>query len=239
MKKINRINSRLGKWSFVISLIALIVSIYFGFQSYISIQEQIKLEEKSMLSKVVAQIKIDYSQDKVVFEQADFGDSKAIYKQKYILVLNNLGQVDASITDMSLSLESKMYNSEIVGYGSFHGMGPWYYDTQGNKLDLPISIEPNKPKKITVKVGVIVPIEAWEKLPDSVQFNQVYNYNKIEDKFLEIGHPFMGQLDLIDNGYGDKGNLQKYHLTITKGDGKRVKVWFLHNVSDHLQGEKD
>jgi hypothetical protein len=108
MKKINRVNLRLGRWSFIISLIALIVSIFFGFQSHFSQQEEIKLEEKSILSKVVAQIEIDYNQDKVLFEQISIRDSDAYYKQKYNLVLNNLGQANASITDMYLSLESKM-----------------------------------------------------------------------------------------------------------------------------------
>ena len=119
-------------------------------------------------------------------------------------------------------------------------MGPRYFDTDGNELTLPISIEPNKPKKITLEVGVKVPIKAWNKLADSITYNKIYEYRKIEKKFSEIGHPFMGQLDLIeDNAYGDKGNLQKYHLYITKGDGKRIKVWFSHNVSDHIQGEEN
>lgn len=81
---------------------------------------------------------------------------------------------------------------------------------------------------------------AWNKLPDSIQFNKKYDYEKIEDLFLKTDHPAMGQFDLIKkDSYGDQGNLQNYILTVTKGDGKRFKIVFFHNISDYLQGENE
>lgn len=238
MKKIDKINIKFVKLSLILSLIAIGISIYFGIQSNHYVQKQIELEEKSTQSKLVAQIEIDYGQNSVIFEEINLSEYKTFYKQKYILLLNNIGQVNTSITDFYVTVESKMFNSDKIGYGSFSGMGPSYYNIDGEKLNLPISIEPNKPKKIVMEVGVKVPLKAWKKTSNILEFNQVYDYWETEEIFQKIGHPAMGQLDLIkDSAYGDKGYLQKYHLNITKGDGKRVGTWFHHHVSNHLQGE--
>lgn len=238
MKKVNKINIALGKWSFLISLIALGVSIYFGIRSNDLVKRQIALEEEAMKSKIVAQIEIDYNQENIEFYRIDLDDAEAYYRQKYSLILNNIGQVNGSVTEFDLNLKTKNPITNKPAYGGFTGMGPWFYNDQGFELKLPFSIEPNKPRKIILEVGVKVPIKAWSKVKDSIQYGETYNYSEIRELFLEKGHPFIGQLDKMgETGYGDKGNLQKYFLFITKGDGRRIKTKFVHNVSPYIQGE--
>ncbi len=238
MKKADKVNISLAKLSFAVSIIALGTSIYFGSKTTVYTQRQIELDELSQKSKLVARITINDAQKTIEFQQINTDESRAIYRQQYILVLNNIGHIDVSITDMDITLLNKRLDSDSVTFQKFSGMDPTFLDFDGSRIDLPIFIEPNKPMKLMLEVGVKIPKASWEKLPDSIQYNRAYNYKNIEQIFLTTGHPFMGQLDSIDDiSYGDKGNLQEYILIITKGDGSLVSVQFLHNVSDYLQGE--
>jgi hypothetical protein len=241
MKKPEIVSSILGALGFTASVVAIIISVQSNKQSENNSNRQIELEKELRQSKIVFQIGLDDFQDSIRFKPYnDFRkEYSATYNQTYNVLINNLGYIDASITDLRISLKGRMPLDSVgdqIGwsYPSFKVFSENY-----EKIELPLIIEPNHPLELIIEVPVKVPTLAWGKVVDSLIFNRTYQYKSTEDLFLDKGNPFFGQLDPVtENSYGDQGNLQEYHLTITKGDGTTSSAIFFHNVNDFwIQGE--
>jgi len=223
----------------VLGIIGMVLSFEFNRRSVMVGKEQLELGVKSTRSSVTLQIGRDKSQNKITFSEPDSYESGAIYRQRYTVLINNIGLVDASITSSRTLIIVPPTDSTKIMYGIFSDMKPKLSKDGIHPLELPITISPNHPQKLIFEIGVNVPVEAWNKVKNTLQKNKQYDYEEAERIFHDAGHPFLGQLDSTsNNGYGDTGNLQKYLLMVTKGDGKEISADVFHNVSEYyIQGE--
>jgi len=214
-------------------------------------EERIAFDEKLRHSKLVMQIGRSDSQDSIIFQsfESPMGEYGAIYRQRYNLIINNIGYQDASVTEwrvLSRSIEKHPETHEhLIGW--FSGMKPRIYNMRGDIAEFPIKIEPNSPIKLVLEVGVRVPAFAWNSVISELSFNTQYNYYEVEDIFRKKGHPQFGQLQLnrVSRGselsmiaYGEGVYKQVYYLGLTKGDCREVMGTLTHNISDSfIQGE--
>ncbi|GEM_PF-3490441 len=215
--------------------------------------ERIIFEEKARKSKLVVQIGRDMRQATIVFNKLAFSDDiyGALYKQKYNLILNNLGFQEASITSWDIMYKSHEIDTKTGKnyYGKFLGMNPKFYQDNGSEVNLPLSVKPHQPIKLSLEIAVRIPLTSWNAVSNVVTFDKEYSYHHVEKIFNDCGYLQFGQLELkeISHGqelsrmaYGPGILFQEYSLLITKGSGEQVKANFSHNINDFfIQGEND
>lgn len=148
-----RFEKILGILGLVIGLLALFMSIL----SYLATEklqnERIAFDKELSKSKIVIQIGRDIHQETLVFEQyEDLPEFGAIFKQRYNLIINNIGLQPASITDWSVVGKSQMKDPDTGKnmYGWYKGMDLWFYTKGGAPVNFPISIEPKKPQMFVI-----------------------------------------------------------------------------------------
>lgn len=250
MTKYEKISSILGVFGFFIGLSALVVSVLGYFRAYDLHKERIAFDEEQRKSMVVIQIGRDINQETLVFEKYEGPfEYGAIFKQRYNLIINNIGLQSASIVDWRVVGSSQMVAPDTgkYMYGWYQGMGPWFYSKTGEPINTPVIIDPNKPHKLVVEVGVRVPLFAWKAVSDNVSLGKRYKYYDVENIFMERGYPQFGQYqlsrvsqhkDLSVTAYSSGPYQQDFILYLTKGDGTQVSAKFLPSISDSfIQGE--
>ncbi|CCZ80405.1 uncharacterized protein BN709_02458 [Odoribacter laneus CAG:561] len=246
MTKFEKLSLIVASLGFLISTIALVIGIYSNRESTALLMRQISLEESLKESKIVLSIERNICQDTILFRDDLYSDEyyAVTYDQEYKLIINNLGYHDAAITDWRVLLKSQenLAHTGKENYAFYRGMGPLFFDIDGSEAGLPVTIKPNQPKKIIVKVGVRVPKEAWASVSDHIECYKKYNYFEVEKYFQEKRFPDFGQLELKSvnqkmAGYGEGKYYHHFILKVRKGEGYEVTAEFSHDVSDYLQGE--
>lgn len=252
-KKTSNVLSLLGLLiaflSFLVAVWAIIISNKANTRTIELTEKQIVLETDLRKSKLVLQIGRVEKQDKIKFEKYTVSNQEfsAIFKQKYKLIINNLGFQSASVISWLVYFKFSSNDStrKDIGYGWYNGMGPWFYETDGKLIEPPLTIAPNQPKTLMVEVGIRVPNNAWNKVKSNIIFNKEYDYSYAEEIFTDNGFPFFGQLKLSEKSSNRKvysiGNYYHDFLVILfKGDGSQVSANFSHSInSDLIQGEKE
>lgn len=250
MTKYEKISSILGVLGFFVGVFALAVSVWGHIRTSELHEERLAFDQEQRKSKVVIQIGRDINQDKLVFEpykgQSEYG---AIFKQRYNLIINNIGLQPASINDWRIVGKSQIVSPDTGKnmYGWYDGMGPLFYTKDGTQVSAPLTIEPNKPQKLVIEVGVRVPLFAWKSVANNITLDKEYDYYKAENIFSERGYPQFGQYqlnhvsghgELTAMAYGPGLYQQDFILYLTKGDGSQVSAKFSPNISDFfIQGE--
>jgi hypothetical protein len=240
----------LGILGFLVSIIALIISILGYNQTNKQYDERIEFDKEQRKSKLVIQIGRDLQQQNIQFLEytGPYGYS-ALFQQRYNLILNNNGFQPASITEWRVVAQSPIFSQENREFlfGWYHGMGPKFYTQNGMEIRPPFTIAPNSPKKIIMEVGVRVPTPAWNSVSHILAFEKEYDYYQAESVFSKRGYPQFGQymlnsvsqhhnLDVMS--YGNGPYHQNFNLYLTKGDGAQVEATFFTNISDaFIQGE--
>lgn len=250
MTQYEKTSSVLGILGFLVSLVALALAGWGHYRANELHAERMLFDEEHRKSKVVVQIGRDLQQRSVTFtEYKGPWEYGAVFRQRYNVVLNNIGFQPASITDWQVLGRTSMISEETGEhlYGGFNGMGPWFYTADGIEEVLPITIDPNKPRKLIIEVGVLVPSAAWNAVAHQFRFDDNYDYYEAEAAFSERGHPQFGQYalnqvsrhgGLTTMAYGPGPYHQDFLLHLTKGNGVRVSAKFLPSISaSFVQGE--
>lgn len=178
--------------SLAVSILALIVA-------YSTHLERTAFDRAQSKSNIVIQVERDINQKNITFEKYE-GDPEfsAIFKQRYNLIINNIGFRPASIINWSVLGKPFIRTpySTRNAYGSYQGMGPLFFTEDDIPIKLPLTIEPNKPQKFIILVGVRVPKIAWKAVVHKLEIDKEYNYYEAEAIFSEYNYSQFGQYQL-------------------------------------------
>lgn len=248
MEKNEKISLALSVFGVVIASIALGVSIWGHVRTNDLHEERMIFDEKLRMSKVVLKIGRNLNQNVIVFKESTnvregYGAS---YEQEYNLIIDNIGFQSASITSWDVSVKSQMLDPD-TGKNMYSNVNFKIFDNKGNLVELPISIKPKQPRKLTLIVNVKIAKIAWNSVANKLKFGEKYNYNDTDKIFNNRGYPEFGQLqinqilhgkELSRTDYGPGPYMQDFHMYLIKGDGTQVKAVFSHHINDFfIQGE--